>query len=398
MNLQKLRLGQLKPADGATTLGDLNFPKVKWLSAFDGSNGATTTTDSSNSSLSLTIQGSSEISTAQSKFGGSSLHVTNSNPEGVYAAGAGSTINLTGDFTLEYWYRRVQVTLADNMILGPIYGAPNTTNISSGGGQPYIGLIVGYYYAGDSTSEGQIYSSSNGSSWNVASGVTLGTGSLGTVGQWVHMALTRSGTTWNYYVDGTRTYTGTLGSDTLSHNSGYVLLGKSWVNVSNAEGYYDDFRITQGLARYTGASFTPPTTAHLTSAGDVNKQIVVNSDADGVAIGTGGISQARIAKAWVNFNGTSTVAIRGSYNVSSITDNGTGDYTANLSTALSDTNGAAVAMTGYIDHTWGIPLYKDVSGSNPLTTTQFRVATVEPETSSVTYYDQEQVSILIFGN
>ena len=100
----------------------------------------------------------------------------------------------------------------------------------------------------------------------------------------------------------------------------------------------------------------------------------------------------------MNFNGTSTVAIRSSYNVSSITDNGTGDYTANLSTALSDTNGSAVAMTGYIDHTWGIPLYKDVSGSNPLTTTQFRVGTVHPNTSSVTYEDQEQVSILIFGN
>jgi hypothetical protein len=159
----------------------------------------------------------------------------------------------------------------------------------------------------------------------------------------------------------------------------------------------DDLRITVGQARYT-SNFTAPTSAHLTSAGDVNKHIVVNSDADGVAIGTGGINQARIAKAWVNFNGTSTVAIRSSYNVSSITDNGTGDYTANLSTALSDTNGAAVAMTGYIDHTWGVPMFKDVSGSNPLTTTQFRLGAVEPETLSVTYYDQEQVSILIFGN
>lgn len=45
------------------------------------------------------------------------------------------------------------------------------------------------------------------------------------------------------------------------------------------------------------------------------------------------------AKAWVNFNGTGTVAIRGSFNVSSITDNGTGDYTINLTTALADTNG-----------------------------------------------------------
>ncbi len=43
-------------------------------------------------------------------------------------------------------------------------------------------------------------------------------------------------------------------------------------------------------------------------------------------------------RAWVNFNGTGTVAIRGSGNVSSITDNGTGDYTVNFSNAMSDAN------------------------------------------------------------
>jgi hypothetical protein len=46
----------------------------------------------------------------------------------------------------------------------------------------------------------------------------------------------------------------------------------------------------------------------------------------------------QLCKAWVNFNGTSTVAIRGSYNVSSITDNGTGDYTVNFTTAMPDAN------------------------------------------------------------
>lgn len=44
------------------------------------------------------------------------------------------------------------------------------------------------------------------------------------------------------------------------------------------------------------------------------------------------------AKAWVNFNGTGTVAIRKAFNVSSITDNGVGDYTLNFSTALADAN------------------------------------------------------------
>jgi hypothetical protein len=44
------------------------------------------------------------------------------------------------------------------------------------------------------------------------------------------------------------------------------------------------------------------------------------------------------ARAWVNFNGTGAVAIVGSGNVSSITDNGTGDYTLNFTTAMSDAN------------------------------------------------------------
>ena len=48
------------------------------------------------------------------------------------------------------------------------------------------------------------------------------------------------------------------------------------------------------------------------------------------------------ARAWVNFNGTGTVAIRDSGNVSSITDNGTGDYTVNFTTAMSDANYSAV--------------------------------------------------------
>lgn len=43
-------------------------------------------------------------------------------------------------------------------------------------------------------------------------------------------------------------------------------------------------------------------------------------------------------RAWVNFNGTGTVAIRAAYNVTSITDNGTGYYTVNFTTALPDAN------------------------------------------------------------
>ena len=53
-------------------------------------------------------------------------------------------------------------------------------------------------------------------------------------------------------------------------------------------------------------------------------------------------------RAWVNFNGTGTVAIRGSGNVSSITDNGTGDYTANFTTAMSDANYEPCCNSGYV--------------------------------------------------
>jgi len=56
------------------------------------------------------------------------------------------------------------------------------------------------------------------------------------------------------------------------------------------------------------------------------------------ALGNIGTAPVYAARAWVNFNGTGTVAINASGNVSSITDNGTGDYTVNFTTAMSDAN------------------------------------------------------------
>ena len=58
-----------------------------------------------------------------------------------------------------------------------------------------------------------------------------------------------------------------------------------------------------------------------------------------------GTAPGYMARAWVNFNGTGTVAIRASGNVSSITDNGTGDYTVNFTTAMSDANYAVNGFT-----------------------------------------------------
>jgi hypothetical protein len=61
------------------------------------------------------------------------------------------------------------------------------------------------------------------------------------------------------------------------------------------------------------------------------------------ALNATGSAPVYAARAWVNFDGTGTVAIRASGNVSSITDNGVGDYTVNFTTAMPDANGCAVA-------------------------------------------------------
>ena len=95
----------------------------------------------------------------------------------------------------------------------------------------------------------------------------------------------------------------------------------------------------------------------LTGQGSTN-DVTIKNDADGtVAViptgttnfgfdsGFGSAATAYGCRAWVNFNGTGTVAIRESGNVSSITDNGTGDYTVNFATAMPDVNYAANAST-----------------------------------------------------
>jgi hypothetical protein len=82
------------------------------------------------------------------------------------------------------------------------------------------------------------------------------------------------------------------------------------------------------------------------------------------------------AKAWVNFDGTGTPAIRAFYNVSSITDNGTGDYTVNFTNPLPDANASAIVTgkpmdTGTVTSVAQLGFYN--STTNPITTTSVRV-------------------------
>jgi hypothetical protein len=79
------------------------------------------------------------------------------------------------------------------------------------------------------------------------------------------------------------------------------------------------------------------------------------NDGNSTQIGT-------LCRAWVNFNGTGTVAIRGSFNVSSITDNGTGDYTINFTNAMPDTN---YNVTGSANRAASVDVYLSGIVPNP---------------------------------
>jgi hypothetical protein len=88
-----------------------------------------------------------------------------------------------------------------------------------------------------------------------------------------------------------------------------------------------------------------------------------------------GTAPLYMARAWVNFNGTGTVAINASANVSSITDNQTGDYSVNFTTAMSDANYAAhVSMQP-------IAVWGETGNLHTLSSGVLRVATFNSATS-----------------
>ena len=98
------------------------------------------------------------------------------------------------------------------------------------------------------------------------------------------------------------------------------------------------------VARDASGNFTAGTiTAALTGAASSNLLKAGDTMTGNITFDA---AQPRVAMAWVNFNGTGTVAIRASYNVSSITDNGTGNYTVNFTTAMVDANYSAQVTAG----------------------------------------------------
>jgi len=104
-----------------------------------------------------------------------------------------------------------------------------------------------------------------------------------------------------------------------------------------------------------------------------------------------GSAPSYLCRAWVNFNGTGTVAIRASGNVSSITDNGTGDYTVNFTAAMSDAN-YSFAANGSTPGVTNLYTISPLSASP--TTSAFRFGTAASSNGVLT--DASQASVTIF--
>jgi hypothetical protein len=103
--------------------------------------------------------------------------------------------------------------------------------------------------------------------------------------------------------------------------------------------------------------------------------------------GYGSVATAYGCRAWVNFNGTGTVAIRASGNVSSITDLGTGQYRVNFTTAMPDVNFCTLGF--------GIPQF-DAAERTKLYSYTTSYTEIYNATMANTYYDSSQLMVAVF--
>ena len=118
-----------------------------------------------------------------------------------------------------------------------------------------------------------------------------------------------------------------------------------------------------------------------------------NSSAAPVFQNTSGTEKGQLAKAWINYNGTGTVSIRDSFNVSSLTDNGEGLYTITFTNAMSN-NDYCVQCTS---HMWEDNSDDNarISGATKMSTTSFRQCTIY---GTGTYQDAQNNMAAVFGD
>ena len=111
---------------------------------------------------------------------------------------------------------------------------------------------------------------------------------------------------------------------------------------------------------------------------------------------SGGDVAGTLCRAWVNFDGVGTVAINDSFNVSSITDNGVGDFTVNFTNALSNAN---YAVAGSVESGNATPVGVVTYGTNggSRSTSGVRIITAYLDTTIIPV-DEYQTSVIIFSN
>ena len=210
---------------------DQDYRNVSLLLHGDGTNGSTTIVDSSPTPKTVTAVGDAQISTAQSKFGGSSL-AFDGNGDWLTVANTGN-INFGSDaFTVEAWIYQSQNVAT----YAPIF-ASNGSNV--GGLELLVSNTrsLAVYFAG----------------WVIAPTTTKYS-----LNQWNHVAFVKQSTGLStIYLNGISIGSGTL-NQSPSFNDIRIGTNPSAPNGEIFVGYIDEFRITKGVARYT-SNFTPPT-------------------------------------------------------------------------------------------------------------------------------------------
>jgi len=112
----------------------------------------------------------------------------------------------------------------------------------------------------------------------------------------------------------------------------------------------------------------------LTNVSDIETQVKTATNATGTA-------PVYACRAWVNFDGTGTVSIRDSGNVSSITDNGMGDYTVNFATAMPDNNYTISGIGARVNRSSAVRPYQ-TTFTNDQTPSSFRVEIIDSRSTA----------------
>lgn len=134
-------------------------------------------------------------------------------------------------------------------------------------------------------------------------------------------------------------------------------------------------------------------------AGSITANILQSDTTSPPTFKNNSVEIGQLCVAWVNFNGTVATpsTIRASFNVTSITKNGTGDYTVNLTNALANTNGCVVLGQSYLNSRGDAAgNHNTIAGGYIATTSTVNVQTVI--NSANAYYDVTTFSVAVFSS